>query len=189
MGNHRMFFVSKNNDAERTASIVWIQAFSDVQSCTITFDTKVAGGTDVLLDMKTMAGKNRQVRMPDPVSCAKILETIRERKSCLIRSIVPPDAMASHEGKVKREAIADISTCSANIEKDLSISEADLLSITKVQNKGCTTNAQDVFQFTSPALIKRKRAETEAIANEKAKFVDSSLDLLSGESEDAYVIR
>ena len=197
MGKNRMFFVLKNNDAERTANIVWIQAFSDVQSCTITFDTKVPGGTDVLLDMKTMSGKNRQVRMPDPVSCAKILEIIRQRKSSLNRLVVPTDAIssdctnsiASHEDRVKGEVIADRVECSGSIEKDLSISEADLLSPAKIQDKGCTASAKKTFPFTSPALIKRKRSETEAIANEKAKYVDSSLDLLPGESEDSYVIR
>lgn len=45
IGQRRMFFVIKNSDAEDTGTIGWIQQYSDIASCTITFDTKTVGGT------------------------------------------------------------------------------------------------------------------------------------------------
>lgn len=47
-------------------------------------------GMDVLLEVTALAaGLARQVRMPDPTSCAKVLEIIRARKQAAVASSHP----------------------------------------------------------------------------------------------------
>jgi hypothetical protein len=183
-----MFLVMKNNDADGTATITWIQAFYDIQSCTITFDTKVVGGTDVLLVITTLSGANRDVRMPDPVSCAQILEIIRLRKNGVTTAVppVPSTEAVIPVGVAKDLSVSEFSLASSTLEGAVSVPS----SITTTPGKRSSSSTL-ALPFTSPALLKRKRNEQAAISVEclGADDLDPTLDLLPGESEEQYVTR